>query len=389
MSDDIIEALERLIANIPTTDTHARVEEDTKIIAHAIPSSTSDIKLDHASSSVEESTPKPKRVRKPKQYPDFWFGNEDKSQNEVPWRLQCPVINGLDVDRFLSNPHSSLMFTPYTNYVPLFLTDSVHYGSFLRENDNSISYKLRACLYNNYRGNTTYSDFIKKEDLTKFKNSIEDNKSLEFIIYTAYRFFQNSGGNIDDSFKAMRKDIIDLLNNVLFYDKPIIINSGTYINGITHLISDIASKLTLSGNNITEISGISMRTWRGFVSYLSLINFTNLSIPFILCVPRENYAYVRANILTKSKLDLSKCVLFVDRDLEKPGYINTSIKGLYTKNVKPLVESLGIYTAYVPQEFIKENVCVMSKDLMSKPANIFEIPKIKEEMIKTFLAKYK
>jgi hypothetical protein len=104
----------------------------------------------------------------------------------------------------------------------------------------------------------------------------------------------------------------------------------------------------------------------------------------LLTIPRENYEDVKVEYLTRGRVDMSKCVMFIDRMLDSTDFPNKSMRGMYIRYFKPYIESLGVNIAKVPAEYILDK-CFHTTDIKITEKSIVEKKKKIDEVVEQFL----
>lgn len=124
----------------------------------------------------------------------------------------------------------------------------------------------------------------------------------------------------------------------------------------------------------TYLSNVGILSW-------NILNNRDVSPHILGCVPIQNYNEVRLRYLMERKIDLSKCVVFVDREMETTNFHLPSFRlGVYRKHILPKLKEMDCTVAHVPLSFIEENCFLQSYKFRSE--GIIERKKEEEFLIR-------
>ena len=89
----------------------------------------------------------------------------------------------------------------------------------------------------------------------------------------------------------------------------------------------------------------------------------------------ENYIYQKEYLLTHGKVDLSKVIFLVNRELDSTSFPQKNFRAFYRKHILPIIKSLNVDVWHVPTSFIEENcfhnkITLESKSFMDKKKEI-------------------
>lgn len=129
-------------------------------------------------------------------------------------------------------------------------------------------------------------------------------------------------------------------------------------------------------SNVLKTTG--RRIYKSIGSY-TLIHNGNPHI--VACILPENLVYQRLYILKEGKIDLSKVIILIDKQLDETSFPENSIRTLYRTELLPQIVQTSCTVFKVPLDFIKDN-CFYKKDML--PINIEERRRFKQEMLEDF-----
>lgn len=183
-----------------------------------------------------------------------------------------------------------------------------------------------------------------------------------------------------------KEDAKARIGNILYNEHPVGINPnpGWHTNRTAHIMDSFRTRATyLQAFTAGDDMGVTNR--------LGLfIQRDGIMVPIIvMVVHKKNLLYQRLHFLLRGELDLSKCMLFVDRELDSPSVFPEKAfrANIWMKHILPWIKTLDIDVWKVPASFIEEN-CFMPQYKV-KGKTVEEKRKEKEEMVKIFMDRIK
>lgn len=100
-------------------------------------------------------------------------------------------------------------------------------------------------------------------------------------------------------------------------------------------------------------------------------NSSNFIPQVMAVVLPENYIYQKEYLLTHGKVDLSKVILLVNKELDSPSFYQKNFRAFYRKYILPIIKTLNIDVWNVPVSFMEEycfhnKITLESKSFMDK-----------------------
>lgn len=176
-----------------------------------------------------------------------------------------------------------------------------------------------------------------------------------------------------------RSHMLRGIEGYLNYDSPLsvdmpsewsysrIYNSGKFFTGV--YTSDV----------------IKSRSYRLRVGYyMAAIERERHPVPIIvLVVPREKLKALKIKWLLTGEIDLSMCLLLVDKELHTPRFLEKGFRNnCYKKYIKPIIDDLKVDMWEVPSSFIQER-CFLP-DYKLQAHTLRGMKQEKEDIIKKF-----
>ena len=275
---------------------------------------------------------------------EWWMEKTQQEEREV---TASPISYQLDPYIVFNK---TLCMTPYSSIIPL-------------------NYLLMVDRYNEcYR-----NDFVNMPHNYSAK-MMPKTTLLHSLVKKSYR-----RNLVDAPLKSMITTIKGHLKDCLYDDEPILIeNSYNTWYGI----------LVSLGNNFCSFDHIytwSTRTMSGVVGYMSLYKMEDcMCTPYVLpVITPENFVAMRAHFYATGKIDMSKVVILVDKDLDTPSFPNKNFRNLYRKHILPIISKEDLNVMKVSQGFIREYCFLQPFKLQNK--NIVKRKKEIEELAKEFI----
>lgn len=181
--------------------------------------------------------------------------------------------------------------------------------------------------------------------------------------------------NTDTILKQIREGFILL-------DKPTgLISDGWPVH------SKVNAKHRLSGENMNGrlvISKLSFRSYSGEIAPLTVVlDEEHNKRPVVMgAILPENYLYQKYHILKHGTIDLEKCVVLVDRELDSVDFPLKNFRDFYRKEIEPWLKTLAAPVWKVSQDFIKEQCFVNRYQIKTK--NIIQRKKEIGELVEGF-----
>jgi hypothetical protein len=300
---------------------------------------------------MEETKVKKMRVRRPKEGPPFYQTNNSKHPTLTTIKVNL-IKSELGEFKYLAN---NQLICPYTEFVPIYYFNKIENVPLAYKGSNNTPSNLN----------------VFKEGIFKNNKKIPDFNRYSPSLLGLMRDVLSTGGE-----KYYLKNNSNLLatkvhiNTYLKTDSPYLLPFRTNTNRLENAIESFSS---------SEISILTSRSWSSAIGMLSLIEKEN---PYILAVVApKDLMYQKLHILIHGTIDLKKVIILVDRrlDLCAEDDIPAPIKALYTRSLKPIIESTNATIFKVPLDFIKSKCFIPSK---------LEIPKKldkRNEVIKSLI----
>lgn len=252
--------------------------------------------------------------------------------------------------------NASLVITPFSEYVPIeYITRLRQPRYFHVLDDNDIKAKLPAHLYT-------------PENIKIMKKRWDNITSTMISRMCAPLSLENA-----------KREIGDYLHS----EYPIgIFNNGWNTNRSHYTIE----AFTGNSHQINRFYGAG---YAGIVGTMMVcMSRINNLIPIIVAVtPRKNLVYQKLHMLLHGEIDLTKCILLIDRELDSPSIFPEPKwrTNVWMKHLLPWIKTLDIEAVKVPNSYIRE-MCFLP-DLRSRVTTLEERRKEKEEIVKSFVEK--
>lgn len=292
-----------------------------------------------------EQAAKPKRVVRRKEKPQFWLEETKSDISEIPTIAET---NGRTlVDDRIESPNWT---SPFVNLIPL--TYVCHHAN--NFDDNNVSYFVRLNIPNVISDKATKMltepNGLKPFLMNRLSVNYSDIERPAFMIGVKYeinKFMQNSE-LLSIGVRTQR------LGNFIATRRYFLESSGM-VSGRTFDV------------NLGQLSAF-LRTHTDPYKY----------VPQLLAVVLpENYLYQKEYVITHGKVDLSKVILLVNRDLDNTDFHHKAFRAYYRKYILPLINELNVQVWKVPQEFIMDN-CFHSKINLESKSFVGKMNELKE-----------
>lgn len=297
---------------------------------------------------LEEPIVKPKRTRKPKELPLFSIEQTEGEKTSFHTGVIYGVNDGAETNS------DWLSMCPYTEYIP---ADYLLISRY-RWDENA------------YYGYPEVG--LKKANLPI--NSFEGKKGLMSVMY------KNVMGYGSPDKAAIVHYCKELINGYVQEDRNIAIPK-LYTNGTRHKFEGIKDIFATGVPARYE-----MRTYRGHVGILSI--YTNcygdvFKPECLLVVHPDNYLHQKYQILMNGEIDITKCFLLVNKDLDSTSHPNKNFRAFFNKFLVPIISEYKLDVFKVPIDYIVDKCFTGKFELQSR--NIFERKAEIEQLAKTFL----
>lgn len=281
---------------------------------------------------------------------------------------------------FDNRNNTQFLISPYTNYIP------IHYLLY-----KNTSLRMRTSnIFGEARPGTLHK-YIPKFSEYETEIGIKLLDKLCEKVSRQRRFLGEIVYESSDKFSILPESIItkDLIAFWLEEDEPLSIPE-LYQNGRlqtrTHY-SATAIAPFCSSNSYTTVTA-SMRSYRSLSALLTIYKSDTALFgitwrPSVLAVVLpEDYIYHKLHLLATNTIDLSKVIVFVDRELDNTSYPIPAFRKMYKSRCEPFLKTLGCQTYKVPVKFIEENCFLPDFKLLE--TNRIKRHKEKQELIEKF-----
>lgn len=305
---------------------------------------------------------RPKRKRRAKEVPVFW---------------QEPQVNGeiTQLDAFLesrgarvwTDPGVHYLTSPYVKLIPL---------SYLLHSETLRSVNINRNLYNIEHGLRRFHGI----GLEKAKTLINLPSGFGAILFSIL----TSGRN--DELQLNSPDLIQVMkmnyNNYIHYDELLDIANSSLSGG---RFDDSQNAMLYKARRIYG------RTFNALVSGLSCFMspqaYGRDYTPQIMAVVLpENYIYQKEYIMAHGKVDLSKVILLVNKELDSTSFPYPTFRKYYRAQLLPLIQKLKMDVWKVPVSFIEDSC--FHKGIALESTSLIGIKQEVEEINQVFRANY-